>query len=118
MHSSSLSSKASQEAAQKYDFIARIMQKHGTPNPQYATDLDMTYGELSKHTDGLLNGLLTLLKNMKKQKRIDFSAPFPTKDTIITLVTDYNQEADFGQLSDEQIRRLEGGTGHESTSGW
>ena len=48
---------------------------------------------------------------MKKDKRVDYSAPMLQEESVVTLVADYNAEADFGVLTDEQLRALDGGDG-------
>ena len=90
------------------DLVAGAIRQHGKPNPNFPKDLDILYGELAALLEGKVNGLPGLLKNMKKEKRVDFAAQMLVKDTIVTLVNDYNQGADFGVVTAEQLREGEG----------
>ena len=106
--------KNKRETEQKKAFIARVIQRHGTPNATFPADTDLPYGVLKERFPGA--GLLTLIKNMKKEKRVDYSASGMLKDEdIVTLVADYNAPAQLDILTPEQIRALEGGTAHERT---
>ena len=69
-HSSSVSvntSQMSEERQQQYQFVANIIREVGTPNPQFSQDKDIVYSELRARCDGKLEGLGTILKNMKAQ---------------------------------------------------
>jgi hypothetical protein len=46
-----------------YIKVAEVMRQFGSPNPQFPSDKDMTFGDLRSHWD--VSGLGTILKNMK-----------------------------------------------------
>lgn len=58
----------------RYDEVARTIRQHGTPNPQFPKDVDIEYGTLKKHLNAM-NGLGTVLKNMKEQVTCPPSSP-------------------------------------------
>ncbi len=90
------------------ELVAGAIRQKGKPNANFPKDLDISYGELSALLEGKVNGLPSLLKNMKKEKRVDYGAQMLVKDTVVTLVNDYNQGAHFGVVSAEQLREGEG----------
>ena len=122
-HSSSVSvntSQMSEERQQQYQFVANIIREVGTPNPQFSQDKDIVYSELRVMCDGKLEGLGTILKNMKAQKFVDYRDPFIKDDTIVTLVEDYAQEAiPQGVVYHEIEHKVEGDdSGHLKVRGW
>eukprot|EP01114_Cavostelium_apophysatum_P009026 TRINITY_DN22100_c0_g1_i1.p1 TRINITY_DN22100_c0_g1~~TRINITY_DN22100_c0_g1_i1.p1 ORF type:complete len:114 (+),score=26.60 TRINITY_DN22100_c0_g1_i1:26-343(+) len=99
------------DVEQNYNTIVEVIKKYGKPNPQYPTDLDLDYGTISKHTQKM-GGLVTVLKNMKKKKMVDFGDNGFFKDnSIITLIQDPNAEANSLQLTANQIKGTQ--TSHE-----
>jgi len=104
-----------------YTFVADIIRKYGKPNPSYPNDMDIDYGTLHKHAGQKLQGLPTVLKNMKKKKMADFSDQGIFKETsIITLISgDFeNDQAISQQVTYDQIATKVKGdvTSHQKVS--
>ncbi len=59
--------------------------------------------------EGKVNGLPALLKNMKKEKRVDYDAQMLVKETVVTLVQDYDQESVTGVVSMAALREPDQG---------
>jgi len=75
----------------RYDLIARTIREHGQPNPQFPKDVDIEYSVLKRQLNAV-NGLSTVLKNMRENKQVHYGDPFIKDGTVITLVNDYHQE--------------------------
>jgi len=93
----------SEEAQKKYTIIAQAIRKNGHPNPKFPKDKDVEYHKLRDALEGKLEGLGTILKNMKQKNIIDYSDPFIKDATLITLVEDYFAAAVPLHITYEQI---------------
>mmetsp|Transcript_1419 Transcript_1419/g.1883 ORF Transcript_1419/g.1883 Transcript_1419/m.1883 type:complete len:112 (+) Transcript_1419:50-385(+) len=87
---------------ENYKKIAQIISQHGKPNPAFPKDKDLDYGTLSKLAN--FGGLQAALKTMKKKKMVDFQDQGFLKDnSVVTLISDYDQEAQPTQITYDQI---------------
>mmetsp|Transcript_377 Transcript_377/g.475 ORF Transcript_377/g.475 Transcript_377/m.475 type:complete len:131 (+) Transcript_377:33-425(+) len=85
--------KLDEQIKENYDLIAKTIANNGWENDTFPKDIDIDYKTLHSLLDEKLEGLGTILKNMKRRKLVDFhSAAFFKDDTIVTLITDYYQE--------------------------
>merc|ERR1711974_507682 len=91
MHSGKVDTgKLAQTAAQNYASVAAFIKAKGKPNDHFPKDLDITFGEIRKALDGRVSGLGTILKNMKKEKLVDYRDPFVKDTTVVTLINDFD----------------------------
>jgi len=83
--------------------VVDVIRRFGKPNSSFPQDLDLDYATISKETK--FGGLGTILKNMRKQKILDFADQGMLKDSsIITLIHDYSADSVTTQITYDQIQ--------------
>jgi len=105
---------------ENYKTVADIIRQYGKPNKAFPNDFDLDYGTLHKKAEKM-QGLATVLKNMKRQKLVDFSDQGIFKEnSMITLITgDWeNEQAKPTQITyDEIATKVKGEvTSHQKVS--
>jgi len=88
----------------------------------FQADSDIYYADLLALTEESLEGLPTILKNMKRLKMISYDDPVLKDESIITVISDYdNSKAKPLLVTYEQINEkvIDRGAGtHEKVRGW
>merc|ERR1711941_20763 len=108
-----------EQANENYRRIIDVFRQHGSPNEQFPNDWDICYADLREQLPEM-GGIGTILKNMKREKRVDYRDPFIKDDTMITLVEDYNQDfQSVGVTYGEINEKIQGEkTTHQKMGGW
>eukprot|EP01094_Clydonella_sp_ATCC50884_P007228 TRINITY_DN16403_c0_g1_i1.p2 TRINITY_DN16403_c0_g1~~TRINITY_DN16403_c0_g1_i1.p2 ORF type:complete len:146 (-),score=58.76 TRINITY_DN16403_c0_g1_i1:211-606(-) len=108
-----------EQANNNYRQIIDVFRQYGEPNPQFPNDKDMYYADVREHLPAM-GGIGTILKNMKREQRVDYRDPFIKDDTLLTLVEDYNQDfksvgVTYEEINDKIVSDV---TTHQKMGGW
>mmetsp|Transcript_36197 Transcript_36197/g.90839 ORF Transcript_36197/g.90839 Transcript_36197/m.90839 type:complete len:139 (+) Transcript_36197:72-488(+) len=96
-----------QQAKENYQLVAATIKQFGVPNETYPADVDCYYGDLCEHTADKLEGLGTILKNMKREKLVDFhSHGILQPDSIVTLIQEEFQQFCPVMVTYEEITKV------------
>eukprot|EP01090_Pellita_catalonica_P001136 TRINITY_DN10841_c0_g1_i1.p2 TRINITY_DN10841_c0_g1~~TRINITY_DN10841_c0_g1_i1.p2 ORF type:complete len:123 (+),score=22.23 TRINITY_DN10841_c0_g1_i1:28-369(+) len=105
----------------RYGQIVGVIRQFGTPDPQFPKDKQVPYSTLTQKL-GAMGGMQTVLKNMKKEKRLDFQGIFFKPETIVTLIEDYNQDINPQMVTYDKIKTIttknQADEGHTKVGGW
>jgi len=100
--------------------ICEVIRQFGKPNPSFPNDIDLDYGTLQKQCNNI-GGLASVLQQMKKKKMVDFGDKgFFKENSIITLIGDYEAQANPTLITYDEIKEKVKGTesSHTKTGGW
>jgi len=119
--------------------VGNVIKTYGKPNATFPADLDITYGELLPHV-ATVSGVLNILKTMKQKvylllyavmfpsylflalqkKMIDYRDPMINDKTVLTLISDWDQDFKGNMVLYDQIASEVKGeyTGQQKVGGW
>ena len=97
-------SKAAQvSSAAKARAVADAVRAIGKSNPQFPKDVDVSYGDLAGQLSGKVDGLKVVLKNMRRDKMVDYRGDVILDNTVVTLIEDWEQSSVFVGISYDEI---------------
>jgi len=100
--------------------VADAIRDNGKPNPSFPNDRDISYEQLQKLCN-TIGGLPAVLKQMKARKQVDYGDKgFFKPESVITLIADYEAQAQSTQITYDQINdKIKGNiSSHQKTGGW
>ena len=109
-------------AKDNYELVAQTIRANGWAHPTYPADIVLDYGTLRALLGDRLEGLGTILKNMKRAQMLDFhDAGIIRDDYEITCINDFYQEFHSAYMilyGDIQCAIQGDKSGHLKTGGW